>query len=139
MQHRQLRHRLGKLCPLRAEIRSAGIPWFTAVQNHIAPFGASFDGGLNFTSALIFLSPVSTDLFRGIGVNSVCGPTLVFDAGADGEFVAMIGSNCSGQFVPVDTATYAATAVPEPGTLALILGGVGAGWLRGGGNQRAKV
>jgi hypothetical protein len=102
---------------------------FTGAQSNIALSGASFDGGLNFTSELIFLNSVSTDLFRGIGVNAVCGPSLMFNAGTDGQFVATVGSNCTGQFVPVDTATYVATAVPEPGTLALILGGVGAGWL----------
>ncbi len=103
---------------------------FTAAESNIAPFGASFDGGLNFTSEAIFLTAVTAPgLFRGVGVNAVCGPELMFNAGTDGDFAATVSYNCIGSPPMTDTATYAAVAVPEPGTLTLILGGLGAGWL----------
>ncbi len=64
---------------------------FTAAESNIAPFGASFDGGLNFTSEAIFLTAVTAPgLFRGVGVNAVCGPELMFNAGTDGDFVATV-------------------------------------------------
>jgi PEP-CTERM motif len=108
-----------------------GHDMFTAGPiSNIAPFGASFVGGLNFTSEPIFLNAVSASpLLHGIHVNAVCGPELMFNAGTGGDFGATISYDCIGSSPTTDTATYTAVAVPEPGTLALILGGVGAGWL----------
>lgn len=107
-----------------------GHDMFTATHTNIAPSGASFDGGLNFTSSEILLNGVTPpSLLRGATVNAVCGPELMFNAGTDDDFVATVSYNCIGSPPVTDTATYTAVAVPEPGTLALILGGVGAGWL----------
>jgi PEP-CTERM motif len=115
-----------------------GFFMFTGHQDDIALSGASFNPSLNFTSDLIALTGVSSPGFsRGVGVNAVggCEAALKFTStnGNDPDhpgFVADVGALCGDQFIPMGTATYTAVAVPEPATLALILGGLGAGWLQ---------
>jgi hypothetical protein len=115
-----------------------GFTMFTGQQSDIAPFGASFNPSLNFTSDFIALTGVgSPGFFRGSGANAVggCETALKFTS-TDGNdpdhpgFVADLGTLCGDNFTTMDTATYTAVAVPEPATLALILGGLGAGWLQ---------
>ena len=111
--------------------------WLSNGQSDIATH-ILYDGRLiAFDSELI-------DLFRpfDVGFDSFTGPsaipctpslrfTSVFDrdfAGHPGFIADMECDNVQGHSVG-DNAIYTLAQVPEPGTLALILGGIGAGWL----------
>jgi hypothetical protein len=57
-------------------------------------------------------------------------PALMFTPNPqDSGFVANLGCFDGSVFTTFDTATYIATVVPEPGTLVLLVGGIGAAWL----------
>ena len=60
-----------------------------------------------------------------------CNPcvqfTTVFDEDFDGHGPGWIANLFNSEN---NNAIYVATAIPEPGTLALVLGGIGAAWLR---------
>jgi hypothetical protein len=87
-----------------------------------------------FDSVLIQLSSISTntDALVTSFVNdlSPCpSPSLMFtNALNGGQGIAQLVCSNDPQTV-LDNARYQLTRVPEPGTLALILGGVGAAWL----------
>jgi hypothetical protein len=110
-----------------------GPGWFSGFQGNIAS-SASLDGGLHFTSVEIPLTFPSVDfLFAGLGtlqqVN--CNPCVQFTEVFDEDFAGHHGwiANLYNTQV-ADNAIYIATQVPEPGTLALLIGGIGAAWLR---------
>ncbi len=117
-----------------------GTGWFSSGQTDIAS-NVSFVGGLHFLSELIPLSNFSTDLFSAAFGSSrppaICNtPSLMFtpDLGDDSfqhhGFIANLGCFDSGnQFIAGDNAVYRATVVPEPDTLGLLVGGIGAAWL----------
>jgi hypothetical protein len=113
-----------------------GPGWFFAGPEQQIASNPSFDGGLHFTSDVIPLSILEPLLFGGFRANSdICStPSLMFTAtnGNDLEhpgFVANLGCFDGTEFIAGDQATYTATAIPEPGTLALILGGIGGAWI----------
>jgi hypothetical protein len=112
-----------------------GCCWTSPGQPGIGLGGEVFnlDGSLAaFDSGLIQLSLISTvELFR-LADDLPCAPSL--------RFTSMPGENTISGYVAqlvcandptrvLDDAIYQLTQVPEPGTLALILGGVGAAWL----------
>ena len=53
--------------------------------------------------------------------------TEVFDTDFDGHGPGWIANLFNNE---TNNAIYVATAIPEPGTLALLVGGIGAAWLR---------
>jgi hypothetical protein len=120
-----------------------GPGWISLGQSDIAT-NIIFDGHLfAFDSTLINLFiPGVGGLTSDAGLGSFdviaaapCTPQLRFtsnfatDFGGHTGFIAdMECNNANGQSIG-DNAIYVLTQIPEPGTLALILGGIGAGWL----------
>ncbi len=110
--------------------------FFSGPPTNIAS-SASFDGGLHFQSDVIPLSFFSTLLVGGFGTsaNPTCNrpsltftPTFAADFAGHPGFIANLGCfDANKQFTSGDTAIY--VTVPEPGTLALLVGGIGAAWL----------
>jgi hypothetical protein len=114
---------------------------FSTGQTNIAS-GVSFVGGLHFLSVPIPLtSPFSDFAFASAGFSSLapavnCSPCVQFtpDIGDDffqhHGFLANLGLfDSNNQFVSGDTAIYVAAPIPEPGSLGLLVGGIGAAWL----------
>jgi hypothetical protein len=104
---------------------------FSSGQTNIAS-NVSFVGGLHFLSVPIPLSSPFTD-FAFSGFNSLapavtCSPCVMFtpDIGDDNVFhhhgfIANLFNDAVG-----DNAIY---VIPEPGSLGLLVGGIGAAWL----------
>lgn len=96
----------------------------------------SFVGGLHFLSVPIPLTSPFTEGFAFAGFSSPaaavdCSPCVQFtpDIGDDNVFhhhgfIANLYNDAVG-----DNAIYVAAAVPEPGSLGLLVGGIGAAWL----------
>jgi len=127
---------------LNADIVSSVFPgtWVSGQQNNIATDIISSGGNLiAFDSGPLLLSPFLTDLIFGFDAPSCSTPSLKFtetpstDASGFQGYQAQLV--CGDSLIVYDTATYGLTAVPEPGTLALILGGLGVAWL----TRRRKV
>ena len=109
---------------------------FSTGQTNIAS-NVSFDGGLHFLSVPIPLtSPFSDFGFESAGFGSLapavdCNPCVMFtpDIGDDNifhhhGFIADLFNDTVG-----DNAIYVAARIPEPGSLGLLVGGIGAAWL----------
>lgn len=113
-----------------------GPGWISSGQLDIGT-NVIVDGPLiAFDSILIDLFIPSTDGPFLFTTNAIpCTPSLRFTSFFDQDFLGHPGFiadlECinSNQQNVGDNAVYALTQVPEPGTLALILGGVGAAWL----------
>ena len=112
-----------------------GAGWFSGFVANIASSASLTPNGLHFDSVEIplfnntFFDSVFTGLATSDQVN--CSPcvqfTTVFDEDFDGHgpgWIANLFNSAN------NNAIYVATAIPEPGTLALVLGGIGAAWLR---------
>jgi hypothetical protein len=113
--------------------------FFSGPPTNIAS-SASFDGGLHFLSDVIPLTFLSSDfslLVGGVGTSAdptcrtpslMFTPTFAADFAGHPGFIADLGCfDANNQFTSGDTAIY--VTVPEPGTLALLVGGIGAAWL----------
>jgi hypothetical protein len=106
---------------------------FSTGQTNIALSNVSFEGGLHFLSVPIPLS--NPDPAAGVTctANTPCvqfTPTIGDDFLHHHGFLANLGLFDSGnQFTSGDTAIYVAARIPEPGSLALLVGGIGAAWL----------
>jgi hypothetical protein len=110
---------------------------FSTGQTDIAS-SASFDGGLHFLSVPI---PLTTPSFVFAGFDRLapavtCSPCVQFTPDFGPDFIGHFGFlanlglfDANGQFVSGDTARYAAAPIPEPGSLGLLVGGIGAAWL----------
>ena len=111
---------------------------FSTGQANIAN-SVSFEGGLHFMSVPIPLSsPFSDFAFASAGFSSLapavnCSPCVQFTPTIGDDFLhhhgflANLGFfDSNGQFVSGDTAIY---VIPEPGSLGLLVGGIGAAWL----------
>ena len=109
---------------------------FSTGQTNIAS-GVSFVGGLHFLSVPIPLtSPFSDFAFASAGLGSLapavnCSPCVQFtpDIGDDQVFhhhgfLANLYDD-----IVADNAIYVAARIPEPGSLGLLVGGIGAAWL----------
>lgn len=109
---------------------------FSTGQTNIAS-NVSFDGGLHFLSVPIPLtSPFSDFGFESAGFGSLapavtCSPCVQFTPtiGDDNVFhhhgfIANLFNDAVG-----DNAIYVAAPIPEPGSLGLLVGGIGAAWL----------
>jgi hypothetical protein len=112
---------------------------FSTGQTNIAS-NVSFVGGLHFLSVPIPLtSPFSDFAFAGFSGPAAavdCSPCVQFtpDIGDDffehHGFLANLGFfDGNNQFTSGDTAIYVAARIPEPGSLGLLVGGIGAAWL----------
>ncbi|HEY1436914.1 MAG TPA: PEP-CTERM sorting domain-containing protein [Casimicrobiaceae bacterium] len=111
---------------------------FSTGQTNIAS-SVSFVGGLHFLSVPVPLtSPFSDFAFAGFsGPAAVnCSPCVQFtpDIGNDFAghhgFLANLGFfDSNNVFTSGDTAIYVAARIPEPGSLGLLVGGIGAAWL----------
>jgi hypothetical protein len=114
---------------------------FSTGQTNIAS-SVSFVGGLHFLSVPIPLtSPFSDFEFASAGLGSLapavnCSPCVMFtpDIGDDffqhHGFIANLGFfDSNNQFTSGDNAIYVAARIPEPGSLGLLVGGIGAAWL----------
>ena len=114
---------------------------FSASQTNIAS-NVSFVGGLHFLSVPIPVTFPSTDLellsagFSSLAPAVSCNPCVMFtpDIGDDfllhHGFIANLGLfDSNNQFISGDTAIYVAAPIPEPGSLGLLVGGIGAAWL----------
>jgi len=113
---------------------------FSTGQTNIAS-NVSFVGGLHFLSVPVPLTSPSFSDFAFAGSGSVaaavpCSLCVMFtpDIGNDfllhHGFIANLGSfDSNGQFLSGDTAIYVAARIPEPGSLGLLVGGIGAAWL----------
>jgi hypothetical protein len=108
-------------------------------QTNIAS-DVSFVGGLHFMSVPIPLSnPLSA--FASAGFNSLapavnCSPCVQFTPTIGDDFlhhhgfIADLGFfDSNNQFTSGDNAIYVAARIPEPGSLGLLVGGIGAAWL----------
>ena len=114
-----------------------GIGDFSTGQTNIAS-GVSFVGGLHFLSVPIPLtSPFSDFEFTSGSLAPAvnCNPCVQFTPTIGDDFflhhgfIANLGFfDSNGQFTSGDTAIYVAR-IPEPGSLGLLIGGVGAAWL----------
>jgi hypothetical protein len=110
---------------------------FSTGQTNIAS-SVSFVGGLHFLSVPIPLTSLDDFEFASAGFGSLapavtCSPCVMFtpDIGGDflhhNGFIADLGLfDSNNQFISGDTAIY---RIPEPGSLGLLVGGVGAAWL----------
>ena len=107
--------------------------WFSTGQANIAN-SASLDGGLHFDSVEIPLTGDFFDFaFAGLGtlqqVN--CNPCVQFTTVFTEDFFGHGPGWIANLFNSANNnAIYVAQQVPEPGTLALVVGGIGAAWLR---------
>ena len=114
-----------------------GAGWTSFGQSNIGT-NISFDGHLiAFDSVLINMFIPSGDGFSTFAdVNVIpCTPQLRFTSNFSTDFNGHTGfiadmecNNAQGQSIG-DNAIYVLRQIPEPGTLALLLGGMGAGWL----------
>ena len=108
---------------------------FSGFQGNIAS-SASLDGGLHFNSVEIPLTNNSFDL-AFVALSTLdqvdCSNVCVQFTTVEGDdnvfhhhgFIANLFNDTVG-----DNAIYVAAAVPEPGTLGLLVGGIGAAWLK---------
>jgi len=114
---------------------------FSTGQTNIAS-NVSFVGGLHFLSVPIPLTSPSTAFeLASAGLGSLapaltCNPCVMFtpDVGDDfllhHGFIANLGVfDSNNQFTSVDNAIYVSARIPEPGSLGLLVGGIGAAWL----------
>jgi len=111
---------------------------FSTGQTNIAS-GVSFVGGLHFLSVPIPLTSPFSDfefISGSLPAAATCSVCVMFtpDIGNDfllhHGFIANLGSfDSNGQFVSGDNAIYVAARIPEPGSLGLLIGGIGAAWL----------
>jgi hypothetical protein len=110
-----------------------GPGWFSGFQGNIAS-SASLDGGLHFDSVEIPLSNNFFDsAFTGLATSDQvsCNPCVQFTTVFDQDFEEHGPGWIANLFnAENNNAIYVAAAIPEPGTLALVLGGIGAAWLR---------
>jgi hypothetical protein len=101
----------------------------------------SFVGGFHFSSVPIPVTFPSTDLellsagFGSLAPAVTCSPCVMFTPTIGDDFflhhgfIANLGLfDSNGQFTSGDTAIYVAR-IPEPGSLGLLIGGIGAAWL----------
>jgi len=112
---------------------------FSTGQTNIAS-SVSFVGGLHFLSVPIPLtSPFSDFAFNSLAPAVNCtafNPCVQFTPNIGDDFLnhhgflANLGVfDSNNQFTSGDTAIYVAARIPEPGSLALLVGGIGAAWL----------
>jgi hypothetical protein len=114
---------------------------FSTGQTNIAS-NVSFVGGLHFLSVPIPLtSPFSDFELASAGLGSLapavtCNPCVMLtpDLGDDflnhHGFIANLGFfDSNNQFTSGDNAIYVTARIPEPGSLGLLVGGIGAAWL----------
>jgi hypothetical protein len=111
---------------------------FSGFQANIAN-NAIFDGGLHFDSVPIPLtSPFSDFAFAGsgsVGAAVICNPCVQFTTAFGKDFLDLEGhqgylANLYNDPAEVaDNAIYTAARIPEPGSLGLLVGGIGAAWL----------
>ena len=103
-----------------------GPGWFSGFQGNIAS-SASLDGGLHFDSVEIplFNNTFFDSAFFGLATSDQvnCSPCVQFEGHGPGWIANLFN-------LETNNAIYVATAIPEPGTLALLVGGIGAAWLR---------
>ena len=115
-----------------------GVGDFSTGQTNIAS-GVSFVGGLHFLSVPIPLTSPFSDFafggFTGPAAAVNCSPCVQFTPTIGDDFfqhhgfIANLGFfDSNGQFTSGDTAIYVAR-IPEPGSLGLLVGGIGAAWL----------
>jgi len=112
-----------------------GPGWVSHGQMNIAT-NVNFDGHLiSFDSVPVTLFIPSFEGPSQFTANAIpCTPSLSFtetfgtDSLGHTGFIANLECNANNQIVG-DNAIYVLRQIPEPGTLALILGGVGAAWL----------
>jgi hypothetical protein len=108
---------------------------FSGFQANIAN-NASFVGGLHFLSVPIPLSsPFSDFEFASAGFGSLaaavnCNPCVQFTPDIGDDFFQHHGFIANLFNGAVDNnAIYVAAPIPEPGSLGLLVGGIGAAWL----------
>jgi hypothetical protein len=111
-----------------------GPGWFSTGQANIAN-SASLDGGLHFDSVEIPLTSndfLDSAFFGLATLDQVnCSPCVQFTTIYTTDFFGHGPGWIANLFnAENNNAIYVATAIPEPGTLALVLGGIGAAWLR---------
>jgi len=112
-----------------------GPGWFSNGQANIAN-SASLDGGLHFDSVEIPLSnnfDFVDSAFFGLATSDQvnCSPCVQFTTVFTEDFFGHGPGWIANLFnAENNNAIYVAAAIPEPGTLALVLGGIGAAWLR---------
>jgi len=110
-----------------------GIGDFSTGQTNIAS-NVSFEGGLHFLSVPIPLSnPDPSPAGVTCTATNPCvqfTPTIGDDFLHHHGFLANLGFfDSNNQFTSGDNAIYVAARIPEPGSLALLVGGIGAAWL----------
>lgn len=114
---------------------------FSTGQTNIAS-DVSFVGGLHFMSVPIPLSPPFSDFqLASAGLGDLapalnCNPCVQFTPTIGNDFfqhhgfIADLGFfDVNNQFTSGDNAIYVAARIPEPGSLGLLVGGIGAAWL----------
>ena len=109
---------------------------FSTGQTNIAS-NVSFVGGLHFLSVPIPLSsPLTAFTFNSLAPAVTCSPCVQFTPNIGDDFLQHHGFlanlglfDSNNQFVSGDTAIYVAARIPEPGSLGLLVGGIGAAWL----------
>lgn len=110
-----------------------GPGWVSGFQANIAN-SASLDGGLHFNSVEIPLTGNFFDaaFFGSATLDQVnCNPCVQFTTVFTEDFFEHGPGWIANLFnAENNNAIYVATAIPEPGTLALVVGGIGAAWLR---------
>ena len=110
-----------------------GIGDFSTGQTNIAS-NVSFEGGLHFLSVPIPLSnPDPSPAGVTCTATNPCvqfTPTIGDDFFEHHGFLANLGFfDSNNQFTSGDNAIYVAARIPEPGSLGLLVGGIGAAWL----------
>ena len=115
-----------------------GVGDFSTGQTNIAS-NVSFVGGLHFLSVPVPLSSLFSDFaFNSLSLAPAvtCSPCVQFTPNIGDDFfqhhgfIANLGFfDSNNQFVSGDTAIYVAARIPEPGSLGLLIGGIGAAWL----------
>ncbi|HEY2970215.1 MAG TPA: PEP-CTERM sorting domain-containing protein [Casimicrobiaceae bacterium] len=109
-----------------------GAGWFSTGQENIAS-SASLDGGLHFTSVEIPLTGNFDLAFFGLATSDQvnCNPCVQFTEVFEEDWLGHGPGWIANLFnAETNNAIYVAAPIPEPGTLALVLGGIGAAWLR---------